>query len=127
MTPDRYHAKCHHRAKGMTCEQFDDLYAAVAGRCEICGARGEETPNGMLFLDHDYSRGYWAVRGLLCNSCNTLLGRRKGAFSRGSEAYLAARPWHEGRLIRRRQGQRIADGHIVRGGDHERRSATLPA
>jgi len=112
VSTDKYHASHAHRSYGMTCDQFDDLYRSADGRCEICGVRGEATPTGMLFIDHDRPAGYHAVRGLLCNSCNTLLGIR-GGFNAAADAYLTARPWHAGRLIRRRRGQRIVDGHIA--------------
>jgi len=110
---DKYHASHAHRSYGMSCDQFDDLYRSASGRCEICGVRGEDTPTSRLFIDHDQAVGYYAVRGLLCNSCNTLLGIRGGGFTVAAEAYLTAKSWHVGRLMRRRRGQRIADGHVL--------------
>lgn len=98
--PPAYHQPHQHRLYRMTCDEFDALYRAVKGRCEICAIAGEATATGRLFIDHDMRLGYHAVRGLLCNSCNTLLGVRNGAFSTASAAYLAARPWHEGRDTR---------------------------
>lgn len=95
--PDRYHHGRHrHRAYGLTCAQFNELFIATGGRCEICGDRGEDTPHGILFIDHDYDFGMTGVRGLLCNRCNTLLGIH-GAHSAASAAYLAAPPWCQGR------------------------------
>jgi hypothetical protein len=62
---------------GMTTEIYMLLYNSQEGCCKICGKFGNY-PDGIvprlstLFVDHDYSTG--AVRGLLCNTCNTALG-----------------------------------------------------
>lgn len=52
---------------GLTPEQADDLLAANGGRCLIC----DDAP--AVAIDHDHATG--RVRGGLCNSCNTFLGR----------------------------------------------------
>lgn len=51
----------------LTPEQVNELKASQEGKCLICGVAGE------LFVDHDHTTG--AVRGALCPSCNTFLGR----------------------------------------------------
>ena len=55
------------RKYGLTPEQVDDLKASQNGQCLICGVVCD------LFVDHDHATG--AVRGALCPSCNTFLGR----------------------------------------------------
>lgn len=50
---------------GLTYEQLTELRRA--GCCAICGSTGR------LYVDHDHSSG--KVRGMLCNPCNTGLGK----------------------------------------------------
>ena len=55
---------------GLTMEQYNSMYT---GKCEIC-----ENPYDLggykgLCVDHDHNTG--EVRGLLCTSCNTFLGK----------------------------------------------------
>ena len=52
---------------GLTLEKFDALVVSQNGRCAICGDRDE------LVVDHDHETG--CLRGLLCQHCNTGLGR----------------------------------------------------
>lgn len=57
---------------GLTEDQLHALYAKQDGRCALCRhPEGEKS----LCVDHDHRTG--EVRGLLCNSCNTLLGYAK--------------------------------------------------
>lgn len=61
---------------GITIEDYEDLYVKQGGVCAICGAppAGPGTNHGhRLKVDHDHATG--EVRGLLCNTCNLLLGR----------------------------------------------------
>lgn len=71
----RAHDDCRaHRRYMITCEQYDGLLAECGNRCATC--RLPAADNGMagkLFIDHDYAFGMWAVRGLLCGSCNAEL------------------------------------------------------
>lgn len=54
---------------GLTVEEYDTILAAQGGMCAIC----EGSPGARrLHVDHDHETG--RVRGLLCLSCNTLLG-----------------------------------------------------
>ena len=46
---------------------YDRLLARQGGACAICFNDGEP-----LVIDHDHIEG--SVRGLLCNSCNSMLG-----------------------------------------------------
>lgn len=68
------HKPCTHRKYLMSCEQWDQLNAQANGQCQICGSLGCQTKNGKLFIDHEPHVGRWAVRGLLCNGCNSSFG-----------------------------------------------------
>ena len=55
------------RKYGMTPADLEAMRHAHDGRCAICGVAGD------LNIDHCHRTG--RVRGLLCASCNTFLGR----------------------------------------------------
>lgn len=58
------------RKRGLSPEWYDTQLFAQGGVCAICG---EPPPaNGRLCIDHNHTTG--AVRGLLCNACNTGIG-----------------------------------------------------
>lgn len=48
------------------------MAAAQANKCRICDNQSEAPDGGSLVVDHCHTTG--AVRGLLCNSCNWMLG-----------------------------------------------------
>jgi hypothetical protein len=50
--------------------EYQALYEAQGGCCAIC--RRAKGLSKKLSVDHDHKTGY--VRGLLCTSCNKLLG-----------------------------------------------------
>jgi hypothetical protein len=54
---------------GISLEEYNEILAKQSGVCAICG---EETHRKKLFVDHDHDSG--AIRGLLCQQCNTALG-----------------------------------------------------
>jgi hypothetical protein len=83
---------CRHRNYKLTCAEYDELWRRANGRCEICGAREEDTPHGVLFIDHDARVGPRAVRGLLCNRCNCRLHEPERA-GPALDRYLA-KAWH---------------------------------
>ena len=58
----------------MSLESFQALLAEQNGVCAICGLP-ETGKFTRLSVDHEHSSGL--VRGLLCNSCNSGLGRLK--------------------------------------------------
>ena len=64
------------RDYGMTLEEFRELESEQKGACAIC----RETPDpnahkrmAILHVDHDHVTGQ--VRGLLCQACNTGIGK----------------------------------------------------
>jgi hypothetical protein len=62
----------------ITPEQWDEMLIEQTGRCAICGDEMKDP-----HVDHDHTSG--AVRGLLCNLCNSVLGK-----ARENTAILAA-------------------------------------
>ena len=65
------------RRYGITLEQRDALLAAQGGTCALCpaeiGFSGRGFDRSTAHIDHDHATG--KVRGILCASCNTALGR----------------------------------------------------
>ncbi|MVO84179.1 hypothetical protein GPA10_05180 [Streptomyces sp. p1417] len=88
---------CSHRTYHLGCEDYDRLVRRAAGRCQICRAAPEQTKHGFLVVDHDATVGQWAVRGLLCSTCNTALP--DGVTPKWATGYLA-RPWWREELHR---------------------------
>jgi hypothetical protein len=66
-----------HRKYVLGCDQFEQLIARSGQQCEICGAAGKAGLSGeKLHIDHDHTRPNWAVRGLLCGACNSVLTKQ---------------------------------------------------
>lgn len=57
---------------GMTLEDWENLYDAQKGCCAICKRNPDKK---RLSVDHDHATG--KIRGLLCRSCNWLIGNAK--------------------------------------------------
>lgn len=62
----QYNLQCIH---GITLEDFDVMLAKSGGRCELCKEIFQFTPQ----IDHCHTTG--KIRGLLCKTCNTGLGK----------------------------------------------------
>lgn len=81
---------------GISLDDYERLYEAQGGRCAICGGEGNDvrrTRNvAPLFVDHCHATG--AVRGLLCQRCNTGIAMLQDdpAILAQAIQYLAARP-----------------------------------
>lgn len=58
---------------GITRKQYDKMLKKQKGRCKICGNKPSRGP---LHVDHNHESG--RVRGLLCTSCNRILGWFEG-------------------------------------------------
>ena len=76
------------REYGITHDEYLVLFDAQDGVCAICG-NAENTRQ--LSVDHDHETA--AIRGLLCNRCNPMLGyaRDDTAVLRAAIAYLERR------------------------------------
>lgn len=57
---------------GITLEQYNQMLEQQNGVCAICG-KPEAIKNRRLAVDHNHKSN--KVRGLLCNHCNTALGK----------------------------------------------------
>ena len=60
------------RKYGISLKEHKDLYESQNGTCAICFVPEEHASRGKLFIDHCHTTG--KVRGLLCHSCNSMLG-----------------------------------------------------
>lgn len=70
LTVRKSHLKRHY---GMTLQQYQDLFDGQGGCCAICGEHHENVPHKQLMVDHCHETG--KVRQLLCDLCNTALGK----------------------------------------------------
>jgi hypothetical protein len=59
---------------GLEPGQYNEMFNAQQGCCKICNTHQTQLKR-KLFVDHCHETG--AVRGLLCQPCNTLLGQAK--------------------------------------------------
>lgn len=99
-TGKRYRSQPHIRAQardrllrikyGVGSKEYDQLLARQKGVCAICkqdrrDARGREMP-----VDHDHATG--AVRGILCDHCNRIIGllQENPVHLRNAARYLRA-------------------------------------
>lgn len=61
---------------GVPREVLDKMYVVQEGKCAICGEfKTEYNKRGGLYIDHCHQTNI--VRGLLCNSCNVVIGMAK--------------------------------------------------
>ncbi len=75
MSDDRTaHDKYLQRTYGITIEDFDAMLSSQDGTCAICdGTNSDSARNRRMTVDHDHDTG--KVRGLLCFTCNTSIGK----------------------------------------------------
>ena len=64
----------HVLSHGITLEQYDALFISQGCGCAVCGGKGW-TEKSRMPVDHDHETG--KIRGILCDSCNTMLGLAK--------------------------------------------------
>ncbi|MEU4558579.1 endonuclease domain-containing protein [Actinoplanes sp. NPDC023936] len=75
------HIDCTHRRYRLTCAGYEELIQRSGARCEACKKPAHAEDNGRrqipgrLQIDHDHELGMWAVRGLLCQRCNSTIDR----------------------------------------------------
>ena len=50
----------------MTVNEYQEVHDSQSGKCAICGLSDK------LFVDHCHNTG--AIRGILCNKCNSGMG-----------------------------------------------------
>lgn len=72
--PDRSKEYALKRSYGITLTDYNQMFTEQEGCCKICNTHQTQLKR-KLFVDHCHETG--AVRGLLCQPCNTLLGQAK--------------------------------------------------
>ena len=89
---------------GITIDDYDTMYNLFGGACAICGGG---TSKHFLATDHDHASG--EVRGLLCASCNKVLGsfRDNGETFRRAADYLDNPPSRK--VLKKRNWSQFAD------------------
>lgn len=84
-------ATCHHFQRyGITCDEYDELQARAAGRCEICNREENEVPGETLFIDHVHDTNPLIIRGLVCARCNSVMACHDGAKKWGPSSLALA-------------------------------------
>ena len=82
---------------GITPQQWERQFDAQGRVCANCGS---DDPGQYWHTDHDHDSG--AFRGIVCQSCNHLIGAREKALRLGLaeriDAYLANPPFHQEQL-----------------------------
>ncbi len=74
VSSDQAHDKYLQRTYNITLDDFNDLLEAQGGTCAICdGRNADSAANRRMTVDHDHVTG--KVRGLLCFTCNTSIGK----------------------------------------------------
>ena len=72
---NKINRKNYHKKKlkefNLTQKEFEKIYIKQNGKCSICNKEFETIP----YKDHDHKTGKF--RGLLCNTCNIILGFAK--------------------------------------------------
>ena len=58
---------------GITIDEYEAMLAEQGGGCAGCGSVVLDRSGRNLAVDHDHETGL--VRGLLCQACNSILGR----------------------------------------------------
>ncbi|WP_158101848.1 endonuclease domain-containing protein [Streptomyces swartbergensis] len=96
-TETRHHPEgstCHHFTfHRLTCDEYDQLRARAAGRCELCTTPESETGGRRLVVDHFWDAGTEVrfVRGLLCDRCNAVMA----CFDERKAWGVASRQWED--------------------------------
>lgn len=109
------HAAALLRRYGITRTDYWDLYQFQGGVCYICQRATGKTKR--LTVDHDHRSGL--VRGLLCSTCNTILGHFRDDPDAAQRIidYLGEPPFSRMMLSRRSTTNGASNGHDGRAGD----------
>lgn len=78
---------------GMLPGSYERILKAQGGGCAICHTEPED--NNILTVDHNHTTG--AVRGILCGTCNSMLGMAKEShiiLANAAKYLEIARNWH---------------------------------
>ena len=70
-TPAKNHERNLRVKYGISVEDYNAMFHAQEGRCAIC-LKHQSKLKRRLHVDHDHATG--AIRGLLCQHCNNVLG-----------------------------------------------------
>lgn len=73
MTPERNRAQKLRSQYGISLDEYAAQLAKQEGKCALCGSTEAKGRWGVFNVDHCHETG--ALRGLLCNDCNTGLGK----------------------------------------------------
>lgn len=82
----RSRAKALMKNYGMTVEEWNEMFAEQNYRCAICGSTNPFNSSRQFCVDHCHMVGH--VRGILCSTCNAMLGLAKDAPDVLLEAYV---------------------------------------
>lgn len=60
---------------GISSDKYDKMLLEQGNKCKLCGSKNHGRNSRFKYwnVDHDHKTGI--VRGLLCNSCNTAIGK----------------------------------------------------
>ncbi len=73
--PDKHRSQVLRTAYGIDLDRYNLLLETQGGGCAICGDTTADSAGRNLHVDHCHTTE--RVRGLLCSSCNSILGRAK--------------------------------------------------
>jgi len=89
MRTRRWHLKKHY---GITLEQFDGMLKEQNNCCAICGSTSiQGIQKTRMVVDHCHKTG--KTRGLLCDLCNTALGKFKDSHETLTKAIEYLKKW----------------------------------
>ena len=74
-TRDYIRNQSYKSAYSITLEDYTNMYNEQEGKCKICSEERNAGGNKGLVIDHCHKTG--KVRGLLCPSCNSAIGKLK--------------------------------------------------
>jgi hypothetical protein len=70
------------RYYGLTVEEWTAMFERQGRKCAVCGSTDPGRKNGQWSTDHDHSKGRGHARGIVCNSCNLVMGHVKDSTKR---------------------------------------------